>query len=483
MWYDIPINYRWEGLFIRKVELTMDEQKKYEIIKKLVDDGGSKERAALKLGVTKRHVNRMIHGYKEHGKSYFLHGNRGRKPANTIPGKTRKLVVDLYRTKYYDCNFTHFTELLARNENIVISESSVRMILETDYILSPRVTRAKQKRVKKELKKMELNAITQTEKNKILTNLVAVEDAHSRRPRCAYFGELEQMDVSPYLWFGNEVTSLHIAVDDATGTLVGAWFDKEETLNGYYHVFHQILKNYGIPYKFFTDRRTVFTYKKKNSPSSDEDTYTQFAYACKQLGVELESSSVPQAKGRVERMFQTLQSRLPVEMRLAGITTIDEANEFLNSYIKEFNAKFALPLNGITSVFEEQPEDEKINLILAVLTERTVDSGHCLKFQNKYYLMLNADGMQVHYRKGTKVMLIQAFDGQKYCCVNDLDIYVLEEVPEHEAKSKNLDADYKKPEPKKKYIPPMNHPWRRATVQKFTKQQQHHWNDMVEESA
>lgn len=461
----------------------MDQQKKYETIKKLVDNGGSKERAALKLGVTRRHINRMIRGYKEKGKSYFLHGNHGRKPANTIPDTTRKLVVDLYRTKYCDCNFAHFTELLARNENIEISESSVRLILETDYILSPRVTRAKQKRVRKELKAMESKAQTRKEKDKIQANLVAVEDSHSRRPRCAYFGELEQMDASPFLWFGDEVTSLHIAVDDATGTIVGAWFDKEETLSGYYHVFHQILTDYGIPYKFFTDRRTVFTYKKKNSPSSDEDTYTQFAYACKQLGVELESSSIPQAKGRVERMFQTLQSRLPVEMHLAGITTIDEANEFLNSYIKEFNAKFALPLNGITSVFEEQPEDEKINLILAVLTERTVDSGHCLRFQNKYYRMLDENGAQVHYRKGTKVMLIQSYDQKVYCCVNDKDIYALEEIPEHEAKSKNLDPDYKKPEPEKKYIPPMNHPWRRSAVKKFTKQQEHHWNDMGNQPA
>lgn len=461
----------------------MDEQKKYETIKKLVDDGGSKERAALKLGVTKRHVNRMIQGYKEHGKSYFFHGNHGRKPANTIPNETRKLIVDLYCTKYYDCNFAHFTELLARNENIKISESSVRLILEEKFILSPRVTRAKQKRIKKQLKTMELNAQTKKDIDTIQTNLIAVEDAHSRRPRCTYFGELEQMDASPYLWFGDEVTHLHIAVDDATGTLVGAWFDQQETLDGYYHVFHQILTNYGIPYKFFTDRRTVFTYQKKNSPSSDEDTYTQFAYACKQLGVELESSSVPQAKGRVERMFQTLQSRLPVELRLAGIATINEANEFLNSYIKEFNAKFALPLNGITSVFEEQPSDEKINLILSVLTERTVDSGHCLQFKNRYYRMLDENGMQVHYHKGTKVMLIQAFDKNKYCCVNDKDIYVLEEIPKHEAKSKNLDADYKKPEPKKRYIPPMNHPWRRDAVKKFTKQQQHHWKDVDEYSA
>ena len=102
---------------------------------------------------------------------------------------------------------------------------------------------------------------------------------------------------------------LHLAIDDATGTVTGAWFDTQETLRGYYHVFHQILTNYGIPYQFFTDRRTIFTYKQKNSPSLDEDTYTQFAYACKQLGVLLESSSVPQAKGRVERLNQTLQSR------------------------------------------------------------------------------------------------------------------------------------------------------------------------------
>ena len=291
------------------------------------------------------------------------------------------------------------------------------------------------------------------------------------------------MDASPYKWFGKQSTSLHIAVDDATGIITGAWFDMEETLNGYYHVFFQILTNYGIPYKFFTDRRTVFTYQKKNAPSLDEDTYTQFAYACKQLGVQLESSSIPQAKGRVERMFQTLQSRLPVEMRLRGITTLDEANEFLKSYLKEFNAKFALPLDGIKSVFETQPSDEKINLILAVLTERTVDSGHCIQFQNKYYRMLDSDGSQIHYKKGTKVMVIQAFDTQRFCCVNDKDIYALEEIPRHETKSKELDCDYISPKQKKIYIPPMNHPWRRYAVTKFVKSQQHHWNDDTTVSA
>ena len=453
----------------------MDEQKKYEVIKSLADHPApNKRRAALTLGCTVRHVNRMIKGYRDHGKEFFIHGNRGRKPANTIPDETRNFVVDLYRTKYYDSNFTHFTELLAEHEGIHISPSSVTSILETEYIISPKVTKAKKKRIKEQLKADKKAARSQKESDKIQTNLVAVEDAHSRRPRAAYFGELEQMDATPYEWVPGQIWHLHLAIDDATGSITGAWFDTQETLNAYYHVFHQILTTYGIPYKFFTDRRTVFTYKKKNSPSIDEDTYTQFAYACKQLGVELESSSVPQAKGRVERLNQTLQSRLPIELRLAGITTIDAANEFLNSYIKKFNEKFSLPTNGIKSVFEVQPEIDKINLILAVLCERTVDAGHCLRHSNKYYRMIDCEGNQVHYRPGTKVMFIQAFDHHLYCCVNDKDIYALEEIPTHEIKSKDLDIDYVPPKPKKTYIPPMNHPWRRQYFGKFVKQQEHH---------
>ena len=462
----------------------MDEQKKYEVIKGLADHPNqNKERAALTLGCTVRHINRMLAGYHLSGKEYFIHGNKGRKPIRTISDDIKLSVIDLYRKKYYDANFTHYTELLEKHEDISISASSVSKILESEYILSPKVTRTKQKRIKKHLKELKKAAKTQKEADVIQTNLVAVEDAHSRRPRAAYLGELLQMDATPYEWIPGSVWHLHLAIDDASGRIVGGWFDTQETLNAYYHVFYQILIDYGIPYKFFTDRRTVFTFKKKNSPSLDEDTYTQFAYACHQLGVELESSSVPQAKGRVERLNQTLQSRLPIELRLNEIATIEEANEFLNSYIKEFNEKFALPLNGIKSVFETQPPIEKINLTLAVLCERIVDTGHCLRHSNNYYKMLDKKGLQVHYRKGTKTMFIEAFDGDKYCCVNDTDIYALECIPEHEIKSKDLDLDYKEPKPKKRYIPPMNHPWRKSIFSKFVQKQEHHWNNVEKASA
>ena len=457
----------------------MDKQKKYEVIKKLVDTGGNKDRAALTLGISKRQVNRLIAAYRERGKAAFIHGNRGRKPSITTPDEIRTAVVDLYRTKYYEANFTHFTELLERNEGIALSVSAVTNFLEAEHILSPRVTKAKKKRIKRKLELQKEAAKTKKEADQIQANIVAVEDAHSRRPRCAYFGELEQMDASHYEWFGTQKTTLHIAVDDATGRITGGYFDKQETLKGYYSIYAQILRKYGIPYKFFTDRRTVFTYKKKNTPDIGEDTCTQFAYACKQLGTQIEYSSVPQAKGRVERMFETLQSRLPVELRLAGITSIEEANEFLDSYIDEFNAKFALPSDSIKSVFETQPSEEIINLTLAVLTQRTVDCGHCIRFNNRYYRMLNERGTQEHYRKGTKVMVIQAFNGTIFCSVNDEKMYALEEIPEREPKSKEMDVDYYKPEPQKRYVPPMNHPWRSKSFWKFVKSQEHHLQDDI----
>ena len=136
---------------IRRIDLTMEEQKKYEVIKKLVEDKGNKDRAALTLGITRRQVDRLANAYNKRGKEAFVHGNRGRKPAVAIPEQTRKDIVSLYTIKYPDANFTHFTELLARNENISVSVSCVASILEESGILSPRVTKAKKKRFKQRL--------------------------------------------------------------------------------------------------------------------------------------------------------------------------------------------------------------------------------------------------------------------------------------------------------------------------------------------
>lgn len=168
----------------------MDEQIKYEVIKSLADHpDGNKDRAALTLGCSKRHINRMLAGYKKYGKEFSVHGNKGRKPATTIPDETRRSIVDLYRTKYYDAIFRHFSELLEKHEQITISPSSVANILESEYILPPKVTKAKKKRIKKELENKKKAAKNQKEADTIQANLIAAEDAQAWNAGscCQYF--------------------------------------------------------------------------------------------------------------------------------------------------------------------------------------------------------------------------------------------------------------------------------------------------------
>jgi transposase len=452
----------------------MNEQAKYETIKALAECGGNKKRAALTLGCTVRTVNRQIKGYRENGKAFFVHGNRGKKPAHALPAEKRTLISDLYRTKYFDCNFEFFAELLEKEEKISVSGGTVRNILMKDGLFSPKATRATKKRIKRELKERKAATKSKKEAEAIQSNIVALEDAHSRRPRCANFGEMIQMDACLHHWFGEGKSTLHLGVDDATGMIVGAYFDGQETLDGYYHVFLQILTGYGIPYMFFTDRRTVFEYRSKAEADKkpENDTFTQFGYACKQLGVEIKTSSVPQAKGRVERMFQTLQGRLPILLRLAGITTIERANEFLNSYIKEYNAKFALTHDNIPSVFEKQPEDEKINLTLAVLAPRKIDAGHSVRYGNKYFKTMSKNGTQTCFRKGTAGLVVKALDKSLYFVTED-EVYSLEEIPEHERISKNFDTPKPKMPPKPRYVPPMSHPWRKKSFENYMRKQVH----------
>lgn len=457
---------------MRKVELNMTEEFKYNVIKKLVETNGNKNSAALKLGCTRRNINRMIKGYRKRGKAFFEHGNKGRKPVNVIDEETRQAILTLYDNKYFDANFTHLAELLEKHNEIKVSKSFLRNLFLEEDILSPMATRKVKKRLKEQLKRRGEKTNSKKERNYIQEQIVSLEDSHPRRPRCTYFGEMIQMDASVYIWFGDEKAYLHLAVDDCTGCIVGAFFAPEETLVGYYNVFYQILTTHGIPYCFYTDRRTVFEYKRKGYSSLEKDTFTQFGYACKQLGVEIKTTSVPEAKGRVERMFKTLKSRLPLELRLASATTIEQANEFLFSYVKEFNAKFALPINHNKSVFEIQPSQEKINLILAVITQRKIDNGHSIRFNNKYFLPVKETGSPVYYRAGTSCLVIQAFDGKLFTTIKD-NIFALDEIPIHEHISKNLDLPEPVKEPKKHYIPPKTHPWNASEFLKYIGAQQH----------
>lgn len=454
---------------MRKVVLTLKENKKYLAIKKLVETGGNKKRVAIELGLTIRQIDRLIVGYKKYGKEFFVHGNRGRKPATALTLELKDKIEDLYNTKYFDCTYTLFTEFLAERENIFLSIAEVGNILRERFILSPKSHKVTRKEFKKQLIQQKKQASSKKEIAKIQEHIVAVEDAHPRQPRCIYFGEEVQIDASDHVWFGNQKSQLHAAIDDSTGQVLAAYFDKQETLNGYYNIFYQILTKYGIPYLFKADRRTVFEYNKKGTTRDEDNTFTQFAYACNQLGTSIETSSTPEFKPRIERLFGTFQNRLNVELRLANITTIEEANNFLPAFLDKYNSKFALCINHNKSVFEKQPSKEKINLTLAVLSRRVIDTGHSICFKKKHYRTVNSVGTPIYFGKGTKCMVIEAFDKSLFATVED-NIFSLEEIPEVQLKSENFD-DILPTEPKKIYIPRMTHPFKRQSFEKFIEKQ------------
>jgi len=446
----------------------MKENLKYHITKQLVDHGGNKQRAALALGCSRRTLDRYILGYKTQGKAFFTHGNRGRRPTHALASGMIADILDLYKNKYCNANFAHFTELLNKLEKVEVSESSVRNIFAKRDIISPKANRKTRRKLITKLKTNATAAKTKKEANALQARIVDIENAHPRRPRCSNFGEMIQMDASLHFWINSAKWTLHLAVDDATGLVVGAWFEEQETLKGYYHVFEQILTNYGVPYMFYTDRRTIFEYRKSGNHDSAHDSFTQFGYACKQLGVQIETTSIPQAKGRIERLIQAMQSRLTVELGLLGVTTLEQANEFLKGFIANYNTKFALASDSITSVFEAKPSSEKIEMTLAVISERVVDCGHSIRFAKKHFRTLNKNGSPVHFYQGTKGLVIRTFSGTLFFSVGDA-VYALEEIPLHERSSQNFDFKKVIDKPKKVYIPPATHPWKLAAFRAFVK--------------
>ena len=457
---------------MRKAELRMNEQEKYEVIKELVDHNGNKNRASKKLGISRRQIDRLIIKYKEKGKSGFVHGNRGHIPTKALDKSISEDIILLYRTKYQDFNFNHFKEYLEEEENINVSYDFIYKHLTKAGILSPRARKkTKRKYIKQKLlKEKKINLSMNKEQiNTIINHEISLEDSHPRNEKPKYFGEIIEMDGSIHLWFGVKKVCLHLAIDKATSTIVGAYFDKQETLKGYYNILYQILNNYGIPYSFLTDNRTVFNYMSLNPDkrTSDKDVLTQFGYACKQLGIDLKTTSISQAKGLIERTNGTFQGRLVNELKLNGITTIEEANKYLTEiFVPKFNNKFAMNYKKFKSVFEKSPELNSINYTLAFLTPRKIDSGNSIKFKNKYYQPYFNNELKCFLPK-TECLVIESFSGELLVTIDE-KVFELKELSRNERFSKEFD-EVKEIKSKIKYIPPMSHPWK---IESFKKQLQ-----------
>jgi transposase len=342
--------------------MTKKELVRVHVIKSLIEDKMTSRDAAEVLSLSERQIKRLKAGVKKDGEVFVIHKNRGRKPKHTIPGKIREEIVFLVRNKYKGVNYTHLAELLREEEGITVSQSSVSRILKAKGIKSPR----KHKPPK----------------------------PHRTRERKPQEGLLLQMDASPYEWLPGIKCSLHGAIDDARGNITGLYFCEHECLNGYYEVKRQTILEYGIPISIYVDRHTIF-----KAPSNARLTiydelegktfaYTQFSRAMQELSVGMIYAYSPQAKGRIERLWGTLQDRLALELRLAGIKSLGEANAFLPGFIKRFNAHFAVVPREPQSAYRPLGEDINLDYILCRKETRKACPGSIFSFGGQIYQVI-----------------------------------------------------------------------------------------------
>jgi len=318
----------------------------------------STEQAADVLGLSVRHVWRLKARYKEKGVAAFAHGNRRRPSPGRIGEEVRSRVIALVAGQYAGCNDHHLAELLAQREGILLSRKSVERIRRGAGLKPARQHRPAKHR--------------------------------QRRERMPQEGMLLQVDGSPHRWFGPDQArcTLLAAIDDATGEVVASLFREEEDAQGYFLLLRQVLRTKGIPLDLYHDRHSIFQDNSKRPWTLEEELQgrrepTQFGRALEELGITAIAAHSPQAKGRVERLWGTLQDRLVQELRLAGVTDIKAGNRFLPAYFKRHNAGFAVPAEEPGLAY--RPLDASLDLerILSFRYQRVVAMDNTVRLDGR----------------------------------------------------------------------------------------------------
>jgi len=369
--------------------MSQKQLNKFAVISKVIDGQLTNAEAAESLGISERQVIRLKKGIIAEGAAFLIHKNTNRKPAHALENNlVNKIVVLKQSEDYQGANFLHFQELLERQEGIKISYSALRSTLIQANIVSPK----KRRRFK----------------------------PHRRRKRKAQAGLLIQMDATPFEWFGEtDKFCLHGAIDDATGQIVGLYMTKNECLHGYWETTRQILLRHGIPVSIYADRHAIFLSQNAGKLSVEDQLAgkvvndTQFGRAMSELGVTLIPARSPQAKGRVERLWETLQSRLPVEFAIARISTIDQANAFLESYIDAFNEHFSVAPVDAEPAFRTLSSNIDIDTVLCVKMKRVIDSGSAFSFYNRHFILNPTNRALLPPRKASITVLVSPRFGIK----------------------------------------------------------------------
>ncbi|MBI2953144.1 MAG: ISNCY family transposase [Chloroflexi bacterium] len=310
------------------------------------------------MGLSERHVRRLLAEYRGVGPKALAHGNRGRKPHHTLAPTVRAQVLELAQGKYVGFNHTHLTEKLQQVEEIKISRPSVRRILVSSGIKSPRKRRAPKHR--------------------------------QRRERRAQRGMMLQIDGSRHDWLEGRGPWLTLvgAIDDATGEVPYALFRLQEDSQGYFMLTEQIAVRYGLPMAMYSDRHSIFVYGRKGQLSIEEELKgeqepTQFGRLLKELEIQPILALSPQAKGRIERLWGTFQDRLVSELRLVAARTLEEANEVLWKLLPEHNKRFGVEPAQAGSAYRALPKGIKLEELFCFKYRRTVANDNTVKLEGR----------------------------------------------------------------------------------------------------
>lgn len=411
--------------------MTTEERLRLKVIEELMDGKINGTTAAVKLHLSVRQVKRLKKVFKEKGVEGLIHGGRGRIGSRKTSTAIENRIISIVKGKYSDFGPLMVWEKIGEIHKIAIGRETIRQIMIRNNIWKSKKRRR--------------------------------SHYFSWRDRRSSYGELEQFDGSYHDWFEGRNPNIPEAcllasIDDATGKITGAKFDYNESVEAVFSFWLEYVNQNGIPVEMYLDKFS--TYKINHPKAVDNfELMTQFKRAMKELGTNLIAANTPQAKGRVERLFKTLQDRLIKEMRLANINTIEEANKFLKEkFIPWYNERYAVVPKSNNDCHRKLDISTGLQLksIFAKHYMRGINNDFTIYYKSRYYQLEEIQPTTVF--KGDKVLIEERFNNTIKIQYKGhyLDFFELPEKPLKVTSNPLVLTEHKL-----NWIPPADHPWRK----------------------
>jgi len=409
------------------IEMSIRELNRLKIIQGVLGREVTQVKASEVLGLTERHVRRIVKRVREEGERGIVHRSRGRYSHRRMSEELEGRIVDVVGSKYKGFGPTLASEKLSECEGIEVSKEKLRQIM-----MKRGLWQRKRKR----------------------------REMHPWRERKDHCGEMIQMDGSHHDWLEGRGPKLVLMgyVDDAMSRFYGRFYDYE----GVYPAMDSLeryIRLYGLPQSLYSDKHS--TYKTTREPSLDEllrgeSAVTQFVRASRELEVRVIHAHSPQAKGRIERVFGVLQDRLVKEMRLARISTKDQANQFLEEFLPRYNEQFSKVAKKEKDLHRPLPQGIDLREIFCIKATRTITNDYIVKWGGR---KLRIERPSIAMRR-QKVQVMEHFDGEIQIKFNQRYLSYCEVFDPKPAKPTQAKKSAP-PKKKGKYIPPPDHPWKR----------------------